>query len=213
MQIMPVEGVGAHFDDLASQLVALGRAFYARGWALGTSGNYSAVVNWDPLLVAITSSGIDKAGLKDEQILLIDPSERVLSGRGTPSAETKLHLTLIQHRRVGAILHTHSVWDTILSDLDRGRSEIEFTGYEMLKGLSGVTTHEHCELLPVIDNSQDYVELSQILEETLLRYHQAHGVLLRRHGLYTWGHDLAEAKRHAEILEFLCEVRGRSFGH
>jgi methylthioribulose-1-phosphate dehydratase len=34
-------------------------------------------------------------------------------------------------------------------------------------------------------------------------------LLLRGHGLYTWGSDLAEAKRHVEILEFLLEVVGR----
>jgi methylthioribulose-1-phosphate dehydratase len=28
------------------------------------------------------------------------------------------------------------------------------------------------------------------------------------HGLYTWGADLAEARRHIEVLEFLMEVLG-----
>jgi len=36
-----------------------------------------------------------------------------------------------------------------------------------------------------------------------------HGFLIRRHGLYTWGKDLAEAARHVEILEFLLESVGR----
>ena len=37
-----------------------------------------------------------------------------------------------------------------------------------------------------------------------------HGLLIRRHGLYTWGRDLDELKRHLEVLEFLLEVVGRS---
>ena len=37
----------------------------------------------------------------------------------------------------------------------------------------------------------------------------AHGVLLSRHGLYTWGESVAEARRHLEALEFLFEVEGR----
>jgi len=36
-----------------------------------------------------------------------------------------------------------------------------------------------------------------------------HGFLLGRHGLYTWGKDISEARRHVEILEFLFEVLGR----
>jgi methylthioribulose-1-phosphate dehydratase len=41
-----------------------------------------------------------------------------------------------------------------------------------------------------------------------------HGFLLSRHGLYTWGRDLAEARRHVEIFEFLfeCVARNRSLG-
>ncbi|MEM8681120.1 MAG: class II aldolase/adducin family protein, partial [Planctomycetota bacterium] len=36
-----------------------------------------------------------------------------------------------------------------------------------------------------------------------------HGLLLKGHGLYTWGSDFLEAKRHVEVLEFLFEVTGR----
>ena len=36
-----------------------------------------------------------------------------------------------------------------------------------------------------------------------------YGYLIRRHGLYTWGRDLQEARRHVEILEFLLECLGR----
>jgi len=39
---------------------------------------------------------------------------------------------------------------------------------------------------------------------------QAHGFLIRRHGLYTWGRDFGEAARHLEVLEFLLEVVGRA---
>ena len=80
----------------------------------------------------------------------------------------------------------------------------------MLKGLSGVSTHEHSESVPIIENSQDMEALSLSLAEALTKYPQAHGVLLRRHGLYTWGRDVAEARRHVEILEFLFEVLGRA---
>jgi len=38
----------------------------------------------------------------------------------------------------------------------------------------------------------------------------AHGLLIRRHGLYTWGRGFYEAVRHLEVLEFLLEVVGRS---
>jgi methylthioribulose-1-phosphate dehydratase len=82
----------------------------------------------------------------------------------------------------------------------------------MLKGLSGVTSHEHRELVPILDNDQDMPRLARRVGETLDRYPEAHAFLLRRHGLYTWGETLADAERHVEILEFLFETVGRTQG-
>lgn len=186
----------------------MGRLFYGRGWVLGTSGNFSAVTSRDPLRLAITSSGVDKGMLAAEHILEIDDAAQVINGAGRPSAETLLHLSVVRLRGAGAVLHTHSVWSNIISGAHR--EGVHITGHEMLKGLDGVTTHEHREWLPVIDNSQDMPRLAQAVEQTLQTHPQAHGFLLRRHGLYTWGRDLAEARRHVEILEYLLEVMGRT---
>ena len=196
------------FTELADELAAVGRLFYARGWVLGTSGNFSAVVSRDPVRLAITASGVDKGALAARHILEIDNAAQVISGAGRPSAETLLHLTVVARRGAGAVLHTHSIWSNIVSGARRDGLWIE--GHEMLKGLEGVTTHEHREWLPVIDNSQDMPSLARAVERVLNEQPQAHGFLLRRHGLYTWGRDLAEAKRHVEIFEYLLEVTGRT---
>jgi methylthioribulose-1-phosphate dehydratase len=50
------------------------------------------------------------------------------------------------------------------------------------------------------------------VEAILTRQPDLHGFLIRGHGLYTWGRDVAEAKRHLEILEFLFEMIGRKRG-
>jgi methylthioribulose-1-phosphate dehydratase len=188
-------------------LVEIGRNFYSRGWVLGTSGNFSAVTNRDPLRLAITASGADKGNLLPSQILEVDHEGKVIAGAGKPSDETKLHLTVIRVHGANAVLHTHSVWSTILSLKHEGSLDIE--GYEMLKGLSGVRTHEQVERIPIIDNSQEMTALARTLEETLKKYPNSHGFLLRGHGLYTWGESLSEARRHIEIFEFLFEVTGR----
>jgi len=199
------------FDAIAEQLAEVGRICYARGWAFGTSGNFSAVVQRDPLTLAITTSGVDKGLLEPGQIVAIDGGGRVLRGSGKPSAEATLHLAIARARRAGAVLHTHSVWSTILSDTGADGS-LAIDGYEMLKGLDGVHTHEHQERLPIIDNTQDWAAAVPQVEATLRDHPAAHGFLIRRHGLYTWGHNLAEAKRHVEILEFLLEAMGRKRG-
>jgi methylthioribulose-1-phosphate dehydratase len=85
-------------------------------------------------------------------------------------------------------------------------------GYEMLKGLDGVATHQHREWLPILENTQDWEAAVPGVESMLNRQPNAHGFLVRRHGLYTWGRDLDETRRQMEALEFLLEVMGRKRG-
>jgi methylthioribulose-1-phosphate dehydratase len=214
---MPVAGVTtmansqelSAYPRLARQLASVGRDFRNRGWALGTSGNFSAVVNAEPLRLAITPTGVDKGTLTPGQIILVDAQGKALEGPGRPSEETALHLTIVRVKRVGAVLHTHSVWGTLVSEAFAGQRGVAIEGYEMLKGLEGVRAHQHREWLPIFENSQDMADLACSVERILRQYAECHGILLRRHGVYTWGKDLDQAKRHVEILEFLLEVVGR----
>ena len=198
------------FHDLAQALAETGRNFYQRGWVFGTSGNLSAVVNVKPLRLAITPTGLDKGALDPAQLLEIDESANVVRGTGRPSAETGLHLAIVRARKAGAVLHTHSLWSTLLSDIYAADGAVVLESYEMLKGLRGVHTHEHREVLPIFENQQDIGQLADQIETMLQSEPAVHGFLLRRHGLYSWGQDLAEAKRHIEVLEFLLEVLARS---
>jgi methylthioribulose-1-phosphate dehydratase len=201
--------VSGDFATLALALVDTAAAFHRRGWMLGTSGNLSAVVSRDPLRLAITRSGVDKGALTPEQVLEVDAAGKVLRGEGKASDETSLHVEIVRKRDAGSVLHTHSVWGTILSDAHAKAGGVTLEGYEMLKGLAGVRTHAHREWLPVLANTQDYGGLVNEIAAALDRRPEAHGLMLAGHGLYTWGRDAAEAKRHVEILEFLFEVRGR----
>ena len=182
---------------------------------MGTSGNFSAVVTRRPLRLAITASSVHKGQLTRDDILHCDERGALVrgSGRGSrrkPSAETLLHLEIAKRRGAGAILHTHSVWTTVLSDLHAGDGGFSIEGYEMLKGLNGVTSHDHREWIPIVDNDQQMPRLAARVGALLDEFSGAHAFLLRRHGLYTWGDTLADAERHVEILEFLFEAVGRT---
>jgi methylthioribulose-1-phosphate dehydratase len=201
----------APLSELAPLLAATGRALHARGWALATSGNFSAVVRREPLVLAISRSGADKGLLAAGDILEVDGNGLPLEAERKPSDETVVHLAVVRERGAGAVLHTHSVWSTLLSEAAGEAAGLALSGYEMLKGLAGVTTHEHSEWVPVLENTQDYGRMARDVETALARHPHAHGLLLRGHGLYTWGRDLEEARRHVEVLEFLFEVEGRRY--
>jgi methylthioribulose-1-phosphate dehydratase len=195
---------------LTQELIAIGRRFYERNWVLATSGNFSAVVSRAPLRLLITQSATHKGQLTPRQFLTVDEhAEKVGRAKAPPSAEARLHVAIARDREVGVILHTHSVWSTMLSDVHAARSGMALEGFEMLKGFEGVTTHAHREWVPILGNDQDMSRLARNVSRILRRNPAAHGFLLRGHGLYTWGRTSAEAERHVEVLEFLLETVGR----
>ena len=200
----------AALPDPRRELAEAGQEFYRRGWVLGTSGNFSMLMARNPLRICVTASGMEKGRLDETNFLDLDDDAEILQGFGKPSAETLIHLTIYRFLpKARSILHTHSVWGTILSDRFFEQGTIEIEGYEMLKGLAGVTTHEHREKVPIVENSQDYVALAHVIENVIRDSSDIHGIYLRRHGLYTWGETVSEARRHVEIFEFLFEVLGR----
>ena len=107
----------AAYEPHVQDLRETGRMFHARGWSLGTSSNYSVVVQRDPVQILITASGKDKGRLQPSDFVLVDgQGEHVVSEQAKSSAETLLHCVLAEQADVGSILHTHSVWGTLLSE-------------------------------------------------------------------------------------------------
>ena len=195
-----------------ANLAQTGASFHQRGWSLGTSSNYSVVQGRDPLRLVITASGRDKGRLSPGDFLVIDEAGAAVDRGGNPdnrpSAEALLHVAAARRPGVGAVLHTHSVWSTLLSDRHHADGGLWIEGYEMLKGLSGIATHEARVRVEIFENTQDIAALARQVEARLVDSGDPirHGYLIRRHGLYTWGKDLDEARRHVEIFEFLFEV-------
>ncbi len=186
-------------------------AVHARGWCDGTGGNFSCVLSRDPLILLMAPSGVDKGTVAPEALIQVDARAQVVAGKGRASAETLLHLEIVARTGAGAVLHTHSHAATLLSDwcLGEGREAgaLPLHGLEMLKGLAGIDSHRRRVMLPVLANDQDLGRLSATAGPLL--GDAPHGLLIGGHGLYAWGRDLAEARRHLEILEWLLEQRWR----
>jgi methylthioribulose-1-phosphate dehydratase len=205
--------------DPAHELTAVMAAIHARGWCDGTGGNFSRVRQREPLQLLMAPSGVDKGNVSPADLILVDRKGQVIEGEGRASAETPLHLEIIRRSEAGAVLHTHSPAATLLSRwalsapagsvgvIRSPQVALVFSGLEMLKGLEGVTTHEDRILLPVLENDQDLKRLSAHASDVIPA--APHGLLIGGHGLYAWGSDLFQARRHLEVLEFLLDQRWR----
>lgn len=195
------------------ELTETGRTFYDRGWARSASGNFSILLARRPLRLCITAAGNEKGTLDETNFLELDDDAEIVQGFGRPSDETMLHLSVYRLRpKARCILYSQTVWGTMLSDKFFVDGSIVMQGYEVLKGLSGVSSHEHTERVPVVENSQDQIAISHVIENVLLENPSIHGIYIRRHGLYSWGETVEEARRNIEIFEFLFEVLGRGMG-
>ena len=212
LQPPPVHPALAELADEIDALRDTGSMFWQRGWSVGTSSNYSLVLSREPLELLVTASGKDKGRLARGDFVRVGANGKPTpDGQPRSSAETLLHVVAAQQPEVGAVLHTHSIWSTLLSDYFFPQGGFEIAGYEMLKGLEGVTTHETTAWVEIFENTQNIPELAEQVRERMLDAADPlrHGYLIRRHGLYTWGRTLDEARRHVEIFEFLFECVAR----
>jgi methylthioribulose-1-phosphate dehydratase len=191
----------------AEALAALTARCASRGWMPATSGN-AAARRADGLLW-VTASGRDKTSLTARDLVAVDLEGTPLAGQtATPSAETLLHAQLARLLpRVGASVHVHTVPVTVLSRITAGEVLV-LEGYELAKAFAGVTTHEARLELPLVPNSQDVRAMAAHVEPYLVRSQPPVAYLIRGHGAYVWGRDVAECERHAEALDFLltCEL-------
>ena len=141
--------------------------------------------------------------------MVVDNDGRAVATNARPSAETALHTQI--YRRfpaAGAVLHTHSRAQSVASRLYAQAGVVRFEGWELQKAISGYTTHDSVLELPVFPNTQDMQELVAQIDAWLDAGKPLHGYLIDGHGIYAWGIDMAEAKRHIEAFEFLlnCEL-------
>ena len=198
-------------QERALELVESTRELAQRGWTPATSSNFS--MRLDEKHAAITVSGRDKGRLSEADIMVVDLHGDAVATSQKPSAETLLHTHLYaRYPDIGCVLHTHSVSQTLASRLCAAQGFIRFDGYELIKAFRGQTTHETHFDLPIFPNTQDMTILvTQV--EAKLEQGPLWGYLIDGHGLYAWGRDMMEARRHLEAFDFLinCELEMRKY--
>ena len=200
---------GQRLHELARTLVDNVRELSAAGLTPATSSNFSCRL--DDRHAAITVSGRDKGRLCEADVMVVDFDGAAVGSDLRPSAETLLHTQLYRRfGEIGCVLHTHSLAQTVASRLYLGPGYVRLEGYELLKAFSGNETHDTHVDLPVLPNTQDMHTLAAQVD-ALLDRQCMWGYLIDGHGLYTWGRDMPEARRHLDAFEFLlnCELELR----
>jgi methylthioribulose-1-phosphate dehydratase len=197
-------------EQLRRSLISVVGRIAERGWARATAGNFSVLLEREPLRMLMSPSGVDKSLLAERDLIEVSGTGEAITEGGKASAETLLHTVIYEQRPANCVLHVHTVWNTILSKKYQTQGSLTIAGYEILKALSGVKTHEHSERIPVYDNTQDIAALSRLVKDELTRDTNVKSFLIAGHGVYTWGDSSETALRHLEALEFLFETLVRT---
>jgi methylthioribulose-1-phosphate dehydratase len=189
-----------------SELTAVKTQLAARGWFPATSGNLSMRVgniHGEQFTFAITSSGKDKSVNTPEDFLLVD--EHMVACESTklkPSAETIIHREIYRLTGCGAIFHVHTVHNNLASELFWERSTVPIDGVELIKAFNIWEEDAQIEI-PIMPNYADIPQIASLIESRIIP--RIPGILLRKHGIYAWGANAFEAKRHLEAFEYLFE--------
>jgi methylthioribulose-1-phosphate dehydratase len=206
-QTLPATIPASLFEQRADAVADAARELSALGWTPATSSNFSMRVDADH--AAITISGRHKGRLGRDDIMLIDLDGNAVGTDARPSAETALH-TQVYRRwpEMNVVLHTHSRTQSVASRLFAAEGAVRLQGWELQKAITGYHTHESVLEIPVFPNTQHMPELVARVDAWLDAGKPLHAYLIDGHGIYTWGRDMAETRRHLEALEFLlgCEL-------
>ena len=158
------------------------------GMIKGTSGNISVRVAEG---VLITPSGTDYELLKPEDISLVSLEGQALSG-AKPSSEMPLHLAVYKAREdVGAVVHSHSRFSTVMASLCEVLPAVTVPG---------------CEFYPVKSAPFVLPGSEELADVTVEKLGKGSAVLMEHHGLLCAGKNLPAAMKAAEYVEENAEI-------
>ncbi|MCR8660615.1 methylthioribulose 1-phosphate dehydratase [Paenibacillus endoradicis] len=193
-------------QEVLNKLREVKEAFAGRNWFPGTAGNLSIRIgDYSPeqFYFGVTSSGKDKYENTPEDFIFVDQDAKPCEATNLkPSAETVIHTEIYRKTGAGAIFHIHSVFGAVISEYFWHRRSIPVDGVELIKGLN-IWEEEYQLEIPIVSN---FLHVPSIVPEITEKLDpKVPGIFLRKHGIYAWGANAFEAKRHLESFEFIFE--------
>ena len=191
------------------RLCWLSKHFFDLGWMRGTGGGLCLR---DGERVLVAPSGKHKDLLSPDDLFVLDTEGRVLEApkaSGQVSACAPLFLAAVRLRDAGCVIHGHPVAAAVAT-VHAGEN-LRVSELEMIKGIRGHGFFDELSV-PILENTAHEEELEPAFTQCLQRFPDTSAVLVRRHGIYTWGNDWSEAKRHAECFDWILDAVVRLAG-
>ena len=186
-------------EQLKQEVFAANRKLVEYGLVVLTWGNVSAVTE-DRKYVVIKPSGVDYAAMAPAQMVVVDMEGNVVEGELRPSSDLPTHLELYRaFPAVRSVVHTHSRYATAMAQAERSLPCYGTTHADTFYGDVPCTRHLTAE-----EVAEAYERnTGRVIAETFRdRDPEAvPGVLVCKHGPFTWGASCRKAVENALILE------------
>ena len=186
-------------EALKEKVCAANIALKNYGVVIFTWGNVSAR-DKETGLGVIKPSGVPYESMKPEHMVVVDINGSRVEGDLNPSTDLPTHLELYKAcPNIGGVVHTHSAHATAWAQAGRGIPFYGTTHADYFYGEIPCTR----ELTPeeVADAYEKNTGL--VIAETFrdMDYMAVPGVLVKNHGVFTWGKDADEAVHNAVVME------------
>ena len=170
----------------------IGRRMWVRGFVAGTDGNISYRLDADRILC--TPSGVSKGSLRPDQLCIVSPDGKLISGKSKPTSEIRLHLTIFREREdIRAVVHAHPPHATAWA----------VSGVDLPTGI--YPEAEVC--LGVVRTAKYVMPGDQRLGDSILAYvHDSSSIILQSHGTVSYDVDLESAYRQLEMLDAYAHI-------
>lgn len=177
-----------------------------------TFGNVS-VFDAEKGVFAIKPSGVAYDMLKVEDMVIVDLDANVVEGTLRPSSDTKTHAVLYKEwPKLGAIVHTHSVYGTAWAQANRSIPIYGTTHADHLTKDIPCAPPMEDEMISGNYEYQTGYQIINFFEESGLSYEEIQMVLVGNHAPFAWGKDGKEAVYNAAVLEYVAELAYLSEG-
>lgn len=175
------------YEKEKQQLIDCARQMLRYSLIALSGGNVSLRMPNGCFLVTPSAMGYDNMTVDD--IVMVDEKCRVVEGTRRPSSDSLALLYIFRHKpQVNAIIHTHQPYATAVGLVEDCLPACLTTIID--------TAHDHVPVAPFTVSSDEGMGVL-----TIEHCGGANAVILRNHGVITFGEDLEEALETAVYLE------------
>lgn len=190
-------------NEIKQQVYDANIELFKRGLVIFTWGNVSQRTSDD--LIVIKPSGVPYEVLKPQDMVVLDLNGNIIDGELNPSSDTPTHLELYKaFPEINGICHTHSNYATSFAQAGIPIKALGTTHADYFYG-DVPCTRELTERETVNNYEKN---TGKVIIETFedKDYKSISGVLVKHHGVFSWGKSASESVHNAIVLEEIAKM-------